>query len=223
MSTQDRADPIVRSATVADIPFLARMDYEASLPPTGENHLDQLLAGTNTPTLGFIERILEQRASNWGNVDDALILERGNEPAASCMVFKPGPGFSDGPLDMNRLEPVVADFEWPSDTLDRVRRAYAAEWAIGRTVLRPQSDLIVETVAVAPEFRGLGLGRRLIQAAFTRARALGAGTLGIGVIHGNKAAGRLYEQYFKPLVSYHAAYFENRFPGFTAYRANLNP
>ncbi|WP_210404202.1 hypothetical protein [Chroococcidiopsis sp. TS-821] len=66
-----------RKATTADIPFLARIEYEASLPPLNHCFWEDMLEGTGTTALQFIEAELRTDASNWGNVADFLILEAG--------------------------------------------------------------------------------------------------------------------------------------------------
>ncbi|TAG11967.1 MAG: GNAT family N-acetyltransferase, partial [Oscillatoriales cyanobacterium] len=64
-----------RKATIADIPFLARIEYEASLPPLNHCFWEDILQGTGTSALQFIEAELRAGASNWGNVTDFLIVE----------------------------------------------------------------------------------------------------------------------------------------------------
>lgn len=54
-----------RQATTADIPFLARIEYEASLPPLNHCFWDDLLDGTGTTALQFIEAELKADACNW--------------------------------------------------------------------------------------------------------------------------------------------------------------
>lgn len=64
---------------------------------------------------------------------------------------------------------------------------YAAIWTI-----LDQSEL--GDVAVAPEHRGRGVGRRLVQAAMEHARARGAGEIFLEGRESNKGAIRLYEE-----------------------------
>jgi len=55
-------------------------------------------------------------------------------------------------------------------------------------------EFIVESLAVDPEFRGLGVGTALMHAAEARARALGKRTMSLGVITENAGAIRLYQR-----------------------------
>ena len=222
MNMQAPVTPQIRAATPRDIPFLARMDVEASTPPFDRPLWDELLEGTGTPTQRFVETMFREQASNWGGVSDFLVLEVSGEPAAACAVFRPrNAPDNPGPLNLNRLEQIAWSLSWSAETMDRVRAAYAAVWAGDTAFMTPQAELIIETVAVAPGRRGSGLGRALMRAAFDRGRQLGAQSIGISVIHGNNRAQALYEKHFEPFVTYHAAYFDHQFPGLTKYRASL--
>ena len=55
-------------------------------------------------------------------------------------------------------------------------------------------ELIVESIAVSPAARGLGLGTLLMERAEARARAMGKRRLSLGVIGENEGAIRLYER-----------------------------
>lgn len=55
-------------------------------------------------------------------------------------------------------------------------------------------EFIVETLAVDPSFRGLGVGTSLMHAAEAKARTLGKRTMSLGVITENHGAIRLYER-----------------------------
>ena len=53
----------------------------------------------------------------------------------------------------------------------------------------------LESLAVAPEARGAGVGSALIEAAFDHFRSVGASELTLSVMQGNDAARRLYERH----------------------------
>lgn len=44
-----------RKATIADIPFLARIEYEATLPPLNQCFWENILPDTETSALQFID------------------------------------------------------------------------------------------------------------------------------------------------------------------------
>lgn len=198
------------------------MEYEASLPPFSRSFWDDLLRDTDTDTLDFLEAMLREGASNWGGVEDFIILDVEGEPAATCAVFAPDRSVLEGPLNLRRLNRVSTALSWRSDVAADFRAAYKRVWDGGADFLEPQADLIVETVAVAPHFRGRGLGEALMQAAFDKARKRRAASVGIMVVHGNDAAKALYEKHFEPYVTFHAAYFDHTFPGLTKFRATLS-
>ncbi|MEM6305735.1 MAG: GNAT family N-acetyltransferase [Pseudomonadota bacterium] len=222
MNMQRKIDPAVRAATEQDIHFLAKMDVEASLPPFGVTFWDGMLEGTGTDTLTFVETIYREGASNWGNVSDFIILESDGEPVAACAVFKPEPTpANEGPLDLDKLDQVAGVLSWSEAGRASFRAGYDMIWGNDGSFMKPQADLIVETVAVAPDHRGKGLGTALMKAAFARGRALGAESIGVSVIHGNDGAQALYEKHFDPYASFWAACFDHKFPGLTQYRASL--
>ena len=55
-------------------------------------------------------------------------------------------------------------------------------------------EFIVETLAVDPQFRGLGVGTALLHEAEAQARTLGKRTMSLGVITENAGAIRLYQR-----------------------------
>ena len=222
MNVQHPIAPEVRPATVQDIPFLARMDIEASSQPFGTPYWAELLAGTDTTPLKFVAAMLTENASNWGRIEDFLILEVDGLPAATCCVFRPDAATSStGPLNLDRLAEIGWSLGWTAAQTGQVRAKYQEAFGDEAEFLQPQADLIVETVAVDPRYRGKGLGTALMEAAFARGRALGADSIGIMVIHGNDAAQALYEKHFDPYTTFYGAYFDHEFPGLTKYRASL--
>ena len=223
MNLQDRSGSSVRAAGRSDAPFLARMAHEASLPPLGTSFWEMLLTPSGTDVLSFLEAVLGADASRWGVVEDFIVVEVAGRPAATCAVFRPNvaSGAND-PLDLSKLPAVAGSLSWDQETTEVFRAAYQEMWKGDGDVLKPQADMIVEVVAVAPGFRGQGLGHRLMEAAFAKARDCGACSLGVSVINGNVAAQTLYAKVFEPYVTYHPAYFDHKFPGVTKYRATLN-
>ncbi|WP_420349143.1 GNAT family N-acetyltransferase [Pelagibius sp.] len=221
MTAQRRSDLSARAAVAADVPFLARTEFEASLPPFGRSFWDDLLQDSGSDTMLFLEAVLREGASSWGAVEDFIVFEVETTPAAACAVFAPDERAAQGPLNLDRLDRVAGALSWTSETTAAFRAAYQGIWSRGVDFLKPQAELIVESVAVAPGFRGQGLGDALMRAAFDKAREKGAASLGIMVIHGNNAAKALYEKHFEPYTTFHPAYFDHAFPGLTKFKASL--
>lgn len=211
-----------RMGTKDDAVFLALMDFEASLPPFEVSFWDELIKPTGSETLVFLEELFRQDASNWGNAEDFIILELDGEPAACCAVFRPAVDPpSEGPLNLDRLPQIAKTLGWSTDVTATFKAAYEKVWSGDTGFLKPQAEVIIETVAVAASARGHGLGHTLMKAAFERGRSLGAESIGIMVINGNDAAQSLYEKHFEPYATFHGAYFDHEFPGLTKYRATL--
>ena len=73
-----------RSGMRTDIPFLARMEEEASTPPFERSLWAELLEPNGTSTQDFLAAMLAADASQWGRVEDFLVLEVAGRPAAAA-------------------------------------------------------------------------------------------------------------------------------------------
>lgn len=218
-----------RRAAIADIPFLARIEYEASLPPLNHCFWDDLLEGTGTDSLAFIEAMLRTDASNWGNVDDFLILENEGKPVAAAAGYTPDTSEDYCPLRLSRLDAIAQDLNWSESTAAVFRERYVQFWGgdCRPLFLTPQAPWIIETVAVLPEARGRGLGKAIVRALIEEGRSRQHSHAGIMVINGNEVARRSYEAIgFKPYQTFHPHYFSDQydieFPGITKFGLCLN-
>lgn len=216
-----------RKATKADIPFLARIEYEASLPPMNECFWDELLQGTETSALQFIEAELRADASNWGEVSDFVILEEQGKPVAAAAGYVPN-AEDYCPLRLSRLDAIAQELNWSKATTTTFSDRYRALWGddLRPSFLTPQATWIIENVAVLPEARGRGLGKALIKALLEEGRAQQHSHAGIMVINGNDAARHTYESVgFKPYQTFYADYFWEQFnlefPGITKFGVRL--
>jgi GNAT superfamily N-acetyltransferase len=63
-----------------------------------------------------------------------------------------------------------------------------ATWDLG------ERTLVIETLVVAPEERGAGVGHALLEEAERAAREAGADTMAVGLVHTNEAGRRFYER-----------------------------
>ena len=214
----------VRAAVRSDIPFLVEIDLIASSEPFGRPLWADLVEPTGTPVRDFLEAVLQTDASNWGVVEDFVIVECDGEPAAACAVFDAQADRDrQHPLRLDRLGQLAVRLAWPDAVVAAFRSTYEAEFqSANPDFFTPQAPAIIESVGVLPAFRGRGLGRRLMDAAFAAARGRGHAALGVMVIHGNEPARRLYERHFEPYATYHAAYFDGRLPGVTKFKAPLS-
>ncbi|MBW4441123.1 MAG: GNAT family N-acetyltransferase [Plectolyngbya sp. WJT66-NPBG17] len=217
-----------RKGTIADIPFLARIQYEASLPPLNHCFWDDVLQGTGTSALRFIEAMLSANASNWGNVSDFLILEEQKKTVAAAAGYTPN-SEDYCPLRLSGLDEIAQDLNWSKETTGEFRDRYEESWGgdVRPFFLTSQATWIIEYVAVVPEARGRGLGKMLLKALLEEGRAKQHSHAGIMVINGNEVARRAYESIgFKPYLTFHADYFSKQynidFPGVTKFSLNLS-
>ena len=217
-----------RKATTADIPFLARIEYEASLPPLNHCFWEDLLQGTETIALQFIEAELRADASNWGNVADFLILEEQGKPVAAAAGY--APNMEDYlPLNLSRLEAIAQDLKWSKETTNTFHDRYMELWGgdLRPFFLTPQATWIIENVAVLPKSRGRGFGKALLRALLEEGRSQQHSHAGIMVINGNEVARHTYESIgFKPYQTFYAEFFLEQFnvefPGITKFGLCLN-
>ncbi|MBE9099212.1 GNAT family N-acetyltransferase [Vacuolonema iberomarrocanum] len=217
-----------RKATEADIPFLARIDYEASLPPLNHSFWEDLLDGSGTGSLRFIEAELRVNASNWGEVEDFIILEEDGKPVAAAAGYVPNEE-NYTPLRLSRLDAIAQELNWSNAVTNNFRDRYLALWGedLRPFILMPQATWIVETVAVIPEARGRGLGQEIVKAVVEEGRSQNHSHAGIMVINGNDVARRTYESVgFKPYITFYADLFSEQFgldfPGITKFGLRLD-
>ena len=214
----------VRHATLADAAFLARIDQIAASVPFERSLWDDLLEPLSVSPHTFVEAMFRLNASNWGRTEEFIVLEKDGQPVAACVVFEPPQVQEDRrPLRLEKLADIATHLSWSDSMMEEFQQRYDAIWGSGNIpFLAPQAPVIIESVGVVPEARGLGLGKRLMQEAFAEARQRGHDTIGIMVIHGNDIARSLYESSgFEPYITYHANYFDYGFPGVTKYRVSL--
>ncbi|NER78843.1 MAG: GNAT family N-acetyltransferase [Leptolyngbya sp. SIO1D8] len=220
-----QANISTRKGTITDIPFLARIEYEAGLPPMNQCLWDDFLQGTGTDSLRFIEAMLEADASNWGGVSDFLIVEEDGKPVAAAAGF--APNLEDYlPLRLSRLDAIAQILGWSAETTAEFRDRYEAAFRGDRQpdFLKPQAPWIIENLAVLPEARRRGLSKVLLRALLEEGRSWQHSHAGIMVLNGNDLAQHAYESVgFKPYQAFYADYFEGEFVGVTKFRLNLNP
>ncbi|MDJ0532353.1 MAG: GNAT family N-acetyltransferase [Xenococcaceae cyanobacterium MO_207.B15] len=217
-----------RKGTIADIPFLARIQYEASLPGMERCFWEDILVGTKTSALQFIESMLRAEASNWGNASDFLIVESQGKSVAAAAGYKPN-SEDYRPLRLSALDKISKDLNWTQEIATTFRNRYLQFWSddCRPAWLIPQAPWIIEYVAVLPEVRGQGIGKFLLRALLEEGRSQKYSHAGIAVINGNEAARHTYESIgFKPYQAFYAEYFAKQlnldFPGVTKFSLCLN-
>lgn len=180
----------IRPATEADAPFLAWVMQEASRSHLPFGFWDLAIPGPDEYRLRFIEGLCRATPRSFCHWSGFLIAEIGGEPAAALA------GYDDAPRATGELfnEALIEAFTKEGWGLDRLG-------ALGKRIEpfltcvpeQPSPAWIVEFVATAPEDRGKGLIRELLQAVLARGRERGHTLFQIGVLIGNTPAQRAYE------------------------------
>jgi len=221
MPTQTLAALEARAATASDIPFLARIIYEASLPPHNHSFWDEMLQESQTPTLDFLVAVLEVQASDWGNVEDFLIVEFDARPVAAAAGYEPNPA-EFRPISPSSLNAIAQVLGWSPQTTAAFQQRYLQLFGDDPhpEFFSHQAPWLIESVAVLPEARGQGMGKVLLRSLLERGRDKKLPYAGIGVINGNERAQGLYESLgFEPYQTFHRQYFLKQFgvdfPGIT--------
>lgn len=223
-----RVEFSTRQATQVDIPFLSRIEYEASLPPFDHCFWEDLLQGTQTSALEFIEAVLKAEAGNWGNVVDFLILEAQGKPVAAAAGYTPNTE-DYRPLRLSGLDEIARNLGWSVQVTAAFRDRYEEFWGVEPQpiFLSPQAPWIIENVAVLPESRGQGFGKVLLKALLEKGRSQQYSHAGIMVINGNDVARHTYESIGFKLyqvfsAEYFSAQFDIEFPGLTKFGFSFN-
>ncbi len=202
-----------RTATDPDIPFLARIIYEASLPPHNHSFWDEMLQESPTSALDFLAAVLKVRASNWGNVEDFLVVEKAGKPVAAAAGYEPSL-VDYRPLKLSKMDELAQALDWSPQATSTFQHRYTQFFSdTPRPIfLNPPAPWIIESVAVLPEARGQGIGKTLLQSLLQSGRDQGRSHVGITVINGNDRARRAYESIgFKPYQTFHGDYFREQF------------
>lgn len=114
-------------------------------------------------------------------------------------------------LDVVRIERACFDDPWPYDAFERLvdEPAFLVAERDGRVVGFIVADVTpnagrdighVKDLAVAPDYRGSGIGRTLLRSGLARLRAAGAAVVRLEVRESNEAARSLYaDEGFEPV------------------------
>jgi len=169
--------PTFRPATIADACALAVLvDIAGEGIP---NNFWRELAGPGRSALE-VGRDRARRSEGGFSYRHATVVEVGEEIAACLVVYR-----LDDPYDLTGIEQLPAHVQ----PLLRLEAQAPGSW-------------YVNVLATFPEFRGQGIGTRLLDIAAQQGRAAGANTMSIIVGSWNEGATRLYRRAgYKPIAS----------------------
>lgn len=223
---QNYSSYTIRQATPNDIPFLAIIQYEASLPPSHFSFWDYPLMGLGIDTLMFIETVMRLNAGAWGNVNQFWILEGDSGmPIGAAAGIEADETFARGPVRISEIPRIGLELGWTPDIITTFQSRYENQWQDpqGNFLLLPQATYIIESVAVIASMRGQGLIQPLMRYMIDKARSDGHSFVGITVANGNEPAKRAYEKLgFQMYLSFGPAFFgQEGFLGYTKYKLRL--
>jgi len=218
--------PKPRPAAAADSRFLARTMYQATFAGVGRGLFDVALTQTGVDPLAFNEALLLAGASNWGQIDDFLVLEADDGSHAGAA----GAYLSDRqdlrPLTAEGFEAVSGRLGWSPDAARAFWRAYVRAFGLfgDSPQLAQPAAYVIEYLAVPEALRGRGHARLLLEAHAERARANGHAQVAISAMFGNAPA---LETYLRCGFREHARLgperFGGAFPGVTRLVRELEP
>jgi ribosomal protein S18 acetylase RimI-like enzyme len=173
-----------------DVPFLAWVLQAASLSHLQQSTFDVFVDNVEHARRQLLEGLASTEVRQWSNYRRFIVARSGDQPVgALCGYFLEE---CDGPLFGKSTIDVVTRMGWSHDDL-------VAAWnrikPVSRVLLdREPGAWIVESVAVLPEFRRMGILTRLMSSILERGRGRGATTAEISVLIGNDSAQRAYEK-----------------------------
>ncbi len=179
----------IRSADPGDVRFVAWVIQEAA-----RSHLEAGVFDLSIPEAGrridFLAALANSEARSFFHHSGFLIAEIDGRAAAALSGYEPAVALGQVLVDAN-LEALDS-----ADWNDEQRALYGQRMQLlsGPMPDTPEDRWVIEWVATAPEFRGRGLVRRLLQEILERGRARGYRGAQISYLIGNSPARRAYEQ-----------------------------
>jgi translation initiation factor 4G len=183
-------DPTIRPATVADAPFLAWVQQEASRSHLPFGFWDLAIPGPDEYRLRIVERVCRAEARSFAHWSRFLVLEVGGELAAGLSAYDDAK-VASGELFTQALVEALRAEGWNEARMGAVLQRLGPFLTCAPE--QPDATWIVEWVATRPAHRGKGYTRRLLQTILAAGRERGHTRFQIGVLIGNTPAQRAYE------------------------------
>ena len=216
--------PRVRAARADDGRFLAEAMYDSMLPGVGRGVFDTALEPTGVDPITFNEHLLLAGASNWGQLEDFLVVEADGEPQAGAAAAYDASRPDRRPLTGEGFQRVVARLGWDRPTAMGFWGRYVRAFGMfgDAPQLAQPAPYVIEYVAVREALRGRGLAGLLLRAHVERARAAGHEAAAVSAMYGNKAALQAYlREGFVEYARLGPEVFGGAFPGMVRLRLDL--
>ena len=180
----------IRPATLADTPFLAWVQQEASRSHLPFGFWDVAIPGPDEYRLRIIERVSRAEARSFAHWSRFLVAEVDGQAAAGLSAYDDAK-VTTGDLFGAALVEALAAEGWDGARLGAMQQRLAPFLTCAPE--QPDDTWIVEWVATKPQHRGKGLTRALLERILAEGRDRGFAQFQIGVLIGNTPAQRAYE------------------------------
>jgi hypothetical protein len=179
-------DIVSRYATRDDVKLLAHLMELAMLPSQGHCVFDDLAAAINMDRLDFHEAILLAGASNWGQIEDFVVVEVDGTPGGVAAAFLSNlPDIR--PITAAQVQSLSTYLGLSPEQSKVLLRAFIKKFGVFGDLphLRHPADYVLEYAAVLPDYAGLRLSRYAFGVHIKRALELGCKTFGTTALVGN--------------------------------------
>ena len=151
---------------------------------------DIFVDGSEEECVQFLEALSLTQARHWGNYENFIIAEADGQQLGALEGYFvkdcDGPAFGKGAVEVAR------QLGWPNERLAAAWRRIISNTYV--SIDRVPGAWVVESVAVRPAFRRMGLVSQMLEAILDRGRQRGATYAEISVFIGNDPAQRAYEK-----------------------------
>ncbi len=180
----------IRPATLADAPFIAWVQQEASRSHLPFGFWDLAFPGPDEYRLPIVERICRAESKGFSHWSGFLVAEVNGEPAAALSAYTHAKA-ATGELFIHAMIEALTAEGWSEARMGAMQERVAPFLSCMPEL--PEEAWIVEWVATRPAYRGKGLTRALLAAIIDAGRKRGHELFQIGVLIGNTPAQRAYE------------------------------
>lgn len=179
-------DIVSRYATPDDVKFLASLMELSMLPSQGHGLFDDLSAAIEMDRLDFHEAMLLAGASNWGQIEDFVVIEvDGVLGGGSAAFLSNMPDIR--PITMAQVQALSKHLNLSPEQSKVLLRAFIKKFGMFGDLphLRHPAEYVLEYAAVLPEYSGLRLSRYAFGVHIKRALEMGCKTFGTRALVGN--------------------------------------
>jgi len=170
-------------------PFLAGVMQAASRSHLDRGVLDVFVGGSDEECLRFLELMTLTEARSWANCENFIVGESNGEAVGALC------GYFVEDVDVLLGKPAVevaVQLGWSHDELVAAWQRIIPNRYV--SIDRVPGAWVVESVAVVPAFRRMGLVSEMLDSILDRGRERGATYAEISVLIGNDPAQRAYEK-----------------------------